>query len=285
MNKFDVPNEELHWCPGCGDIVIHNTIKQTLTELGYKNEEVAIISGIGQAAKTPHFIKTHTFNGLHGRAIPVATGVKAANPNLKVITVSGDGCVYGEGGNHFIHAIRRNPDITLLVNNNMVYGLTKGQASPTSQIGMITPIQINGVTEEPFNPLAVAIALKASFVARANAGDIKQSKEIYKKALKHKGLAIIDTFQPCVVFNKYNTYDWFKEHTYYHDKTYGAGEETQALKIALDTNKLALGVLYVNKQRKPFEETLPAYKTSKQPLYQRNFNAKTVKMLLEQKRS
>ncbi|GAI14302.1 unnamed protein product, partial [marine sediment metagenome] len=162
---FDIGNIDIAWCLGCGNFSILKILKQALAELEIKPTNLVLVSGIGQAAKTPHYFKTNVFNGLHGRALPSATAIKAANPALTVIAESGDGDMYGEGGNHFLHTIRRNPNITNIVHNNMVYGLTKGQASPTSQKGFKTPVQVNGVFLEPFNPLAVAIALDASFVA------------------------------------------------------------------------------------------------------------------------
>src|SRR3972149_1495466 len=159
-NLFDFEQKiDIAWCPGCGNFSILKVLKDVLSELEISPEKLVIVSGIGQAAKTPHYLKTNFFNGLHGRALPAAIAIKASNPNLTVIAESGDGDMYGEGGNHFIHCIRRNPNITNIVHNNMVYGLTKGQASPTSQIGFRTPVQVDGVTLEPFTPLAVAIAL------------------------------------------------------------------------------------------------------------------------------
>src|SRR3989339_919299 len=171
IKEYDMPPTDIAWCPGCGNFSILPALKKALADLNINPQRLVIASGIGQAAKTPHYLKCNFFNGLHGRALPPATGIKAANPNLTVIGEGGDGDMYGEGGNHFIHAIRRNPDITILVHNNMVYALTKGQASPTSQQGYKTPIQVGGVYEEPFNPMAVSIALGAGFVARGFAGD------------------------------------------------------------------------------------------------------------------
>src|SRR6056297_801611 len=166
--SFDVSDDiDVAWCPGCGNFSILSTLKKTLSDLNLEAQQLVMVSGIGQAAKIPQYFKTNYFNGLHGRALPAATAIKAVNPSLTVIAESGDGDMYGEGGNHFIHTIRRNPDITNIVHNNMVYGLTKGQASPTSPKGFKTKVQVNGVFENPFNPLAVAISLDASFVARA----------------------------------------------------------------------------------------------------------------------
>jgi 2-oxoglutarate ferredoxin oxidoreductase subunit beta len=201
---FDVENADVAWCPGCGNFSILRTLKMALAELEIDSRRLVLVSGIGQAGKLPHYLKSHTYNSLHGRALSPATAIKAVNKDLKVIVTSGDGDMYGEGGNHFMHTIRRNPDITNIVHNNMVYGLTKGQASPTSQTEMKTPLQVEGVSLEPFNPLAVAIGLDASFVARTFAGDMEHMKKMFKEAINHKGYSLVDVFQPCVTFNKYN---------------------------------------------------------------------------------
>ena len=157
---------------------------------------------------------------------------------------------------HFIHGIRRNPDITVIVHNNMVYGLTKGQASPTSQIGFRTPIQVCGVFEEPFNAIAVAIALNASFVARCFSADIEKTKEIIKLAIKHKGFSFVEILQPCVTFNKINTYAWFRERTYYLDSSYSPDDRIKAFETSLEKDRISLGILYTGFQRKTFEQNL-----------------------------
>ena len=278
--EYDLGTNDIAWCPGCGNYAILNTLKQALAELKISPQQLVVVSGIGQAAKIPQYFKTNYFNGLHGRTLPPATGIKAANPKLTVIAESGDGDMYGEGGNHFIHTIRRNPDITNIVHNNMVYGLTKGQASPTSETGFKTPIQVNGVTLNPFNPISIAIALDASFVARAFAGDIEETKKIIKKAILHKGYALVDIFQPCVTFNKINTYDWFKEHTYYLDSKYDVTNRIDAFKKSIEQNKLPLGIFYINKNKKTFEQNLSTYKQNNNPLYQRKIKKdKIVKLI------
>ena len=265
---FDIANIDIAWCPGCGNFPILKILKQAVAELGIEPTNLVMVSGIGQAAKIPHYLKANVFNGLHGRALPPATAIKATNPALTVIAESGDGDMYGEGGNHFLHTIRRNPDITNIVHNNMVYGLTKGQASPTSQKGFKTPVQVNGVFLEPFNPLAVAIALDASFVARCFAGDAEQTKEIIKNAIKHKGYALVDVFQPCVSFNKLNTYRWFKEHTYYledHDPL----DRQRAFEKAIQIDELPLGIFYIKPEKATFEENIGIYQEKQTPLYGR----------------
>jgi 2-oxoglutarate ferredoxin oxidoreductase subunit beta len=268
---FDMGEIDIAWCPGCGNFSILNALKQALAELEIEPERLVVVSGIGQAAKAPHYYKCNLFNGLHGRSLPVATAIKAANPELSVIDESGDGCMYGEGGNHFIHAIRRNPDITNIVHNNMVYGLTKGQASPTSLQGFKTLVQREGVFHEAFNPLAIAIILGASFVARAFAGDVDQTKDILKKAISHKGYALVDVLQPCVTYNKLNTYQWFKAITYYLDASYDPHNRIEALRRASEVEKLSLGIFYLN-PRPTFEEKLSVYQESKDPLYKRGLN-------------
>lgn len=284
-NLFDLEekNIDLAWCPGCGNFEILQALKRTLTELEIKPESLVVVSGIGQAAKTPQYLKTNMFNGLHGRALPVATAIKACNPQLTVIAEGGDGDMYGEGGNHFLHAIRRNPNLTHIVHNNMVYGLTKGQASPTSQTGFKTPVQVNGVFLEPFNPLAVAIALNASFVARAFIGDLEQTIEILKEAISHKGYALVDIFQPCVSFNKQNTYSWFKEKSFYL-KDHDYHNRLTAFEQAVQTEKLPLGIFYKDPGKKTFEEGIKAYEVDKTPIINRMPDRKKLEKLIKAKR-
>jgi len=270
--QFDMGDVDIAWCPGCGNFGILQSLKLALTELALKSEEVVIVSGIGQAAKIPHYIKTHFFNGLHGRALPPATAIKAVNPSLTVIAESGDGDMYGEGGNHFIHAIRRNPDITNVVHNNMVYGLTKGQASPTSQLGFRTPVQIKGVFLEPFNPLAMAIILGAPFVARAFAGDIEQTKDILKRAIAFRGYALVDILQPCVSFNKVNTLQWFRDNTVWLDNSHDPENRDHALNAVVQSEKLSLGVIYCHEGKKTFEDNIGVYAHEKTPLSLRALN-------------
>ncbi len=281
-NKFTIQGQDIAWCPGCGNFSILETIKTALDELSLERKNIVMVSGIGQAAKMPQYIDTNFFNGLHGRALPVATAIKATNPNLTVVAESGEGDMYGEGGNHFIHTIRRNVNLTNIVHNNMIYGLTKGQASPTTQVGMKTTLQIFGVTNEPFNPMAVAISLGASFVARAFSGDKEITKEIIKKAILHKGYSIVDIFQPCVSFNKINSFKWFKENTYYLDDNYDPTNQIEAFKKALETDKFPLGVLFINEDRKTsFEDNLVAYEDNKLPLFERGRDLESVKLLIE----
>jgi 2-oxoglutarate ferredoxin oxidoreductase subunit beta len=283
VNRYIKKDVDVAWCPGCGNFRILTILQQTLDELNILPKNLVLVSGIGQAAKIPHYLKCHVFNGLHGRALPPATAIKAVNPQLTVIAESGDGDMYGEGGNHFLHTIRRNPNITNIVHNNMVYGLTKGQASPTSNFGFRTPVQVNGVILEPFNPLAVAIALNASFVSRAFAGDQQETKEILKKAITHKGYSLVDILQSCVSFNTFNTYQWFKKHTYYLDSTYDPSNRTEAFNRSIESEKIPLGIFYQNQEKHTFEESLSVYNNSVQPLVYRSHQIKKVASLLLQK--
>ena len=282
-NSFDINSIDIAWCPGCGNYSILKIMKQTLAELNISPNDLVLVSGIGQAAKIPQYFKTNYFNGLHGRALPPSTAIKLSNPNLTVIAESGDGDMYGEGGNHFIHAIRRNPDITNIIHNNMVYGLTKGQASPTSEIGFKTPVQINGVVLEPFNPISTAIALDASFVARAFSGDFKETKNILKKALEHKGFSIVDILQPCVSFNKINTYDWFKENTYYIDEKYDSSDRVEAFKKSIENKKIPLGIFYINKKRKSFEQNFKIHQDKKIPLFKNELKIDNISKIIKSK--
>lgn len=264
-----MPQEtDIAWCPGCGNFPLLTILKTALRELGKDPKETVISSGIGQAAKMPQYVDAHMFNGLHGRSIPAAMGIKLANRNLTVIAESGDGDIYGEGGNHLLHAARRNPDITVLVHDNMIYGLTKGQASPTSEEGMKNPLQPDGVVVEPFNPMAVAVSMDIPFVARANVGDTAQAKEIIKAAISFRGFSLVDIFAPCVVFNKRNTYQWFKEHTCPVPERHDPTDRAAAFQLALETDKLPLGVIYRNDSRELYEDRLGI---GERPLYEREF--------------
>ncbi len=284
-NVFDMPPQtDIAWCPGCGNFPILRVIKGALADAGVDQRMLTLVSGIGQAGKLPQYLKCHYFNGLHGRALPVATGIKAANPHLTVVVTSGDGDVYGEGGNHLIHTIRRNPDITVLVHDNMIYGLTKGQASPTSEEGLVTPIQPRGVYVDPINPLALAISLDAPFVARTSAGEPQHMRETIAAAIAHKGFSLVDIFQPCVVFNKVNTYQWFKEHTYFLDDDYDPTDRMAAFARATEEGRYGLGIFYRTDTRAVFEDEVGVYDDDKRPLYERKPQVAAVKALLAMKR-
>jgi 2-oxoglutarate ferredoxin oxidoreductase subunit beta len=266
------------WCPGCGNFAILKTLREALSELEIAPHEVLFVSGIGQAGKLPHYLRCNTFNGLHGRTLPVATGAKLANHAMHVIAVAGDGDCYGEGGNHFLHAIRRNINVTLFVHDNQIYGLTKGQASPTSMEGMKTKVQPYGVLSEQLNPVALAVALDCGFVARGFAGDGKHLKELMKEAIGHKGFSLLDIFQPCVTFNKINTFDWYRQRVYHIEPGYNPEDRGAAFMKALEWgDKIPTGILFRNR-RPAFEERVPAIKDT--PLVRQDFDMRAVQRVL-----
>lgn len=199
------------WCPGCGNFGIQRVLNETLEELGLDPHKVLLAAGIGQAAKTPQYTSANRFCGLHGRSLPAATAAKIVNDELTVIINTGDGDSFGEGGNHFMAAVRRNINLVHIAHDNQVYGLTKGQASPTAPKGQVTSVQTAGVTMTPFNPILNALALGAGFVARTFSGNPEQFRAILKEAIAYDGYALIDIFQPCVSFNKVNTFQWYQE--------------------------------------------------------------------------
>jgi 2-oxoglutarate ferredoxin oxidoreductase subunit beta len=199
------------WCPGCGDFGVLAALEKALVDLQIQPHNVVTISGIGCSSNLPGFINTYGMHTLHGRALAVATGVKLANHDLTVVVTGGDGDGFGIGGNHFIHTMRRNVDLLYLAMDNQIYGLTTGQASPTSALGMKTKSTPFGNVEGPINPIALALAAGATFVARGFSGEQKHLTELIKQGLLHKGFSFIDVFSPCVTYNLDNTYPWFKQ--------------------------------------------------------------------------
>lgn len=272
---------DMAWCPGCGNFPIRETIISALNELNLDPTQVVFSSGIGQAAKMPQYIDSNYFNGLHGRGLSVASAISQVNPKLTVIAEGGDGDMYGEGGNHLIHNIRRNPNLVHIVHDNMVYGLTKGQAAPTSPIGLVTPTQIDGVYNEPINPMALALSLGATFVARGFSGDSAKTKELIKRAIQHKGYAIIDIFHPCVTYNKVNTFAWYKKNTYWLDESHDPKNKEASIKLALDTERLACGVLYQNTDTTDYFTRNPFYKGDDRPFYTKTRDLAAVQKLLD----
>lgn len=250
------------WCPGCGNFNILRSFNEAMVEMGIEPHQFTIVSGIGQAAKFPHYTKCNTFNGLHGRTLPVAAGIRLANHDMTVMAVAGDGDCYGEGGNHLMHAIRRNTNVKLFVHNNQVYGLTKGQASPTTAEGTKTKNQPFGVFSEELNPMALGVALDCSFVARGYAGDTEHLKGLIKEAVNHKGFTLVDILQPCVSFNKVNTYKWYGERVYHIEAEYDPEDRLKAFERSLQWgDRIPLGVIYRN-SRPDYEERIPVIKES-----------------------
>ena len=229
-----------------------------------------------QAAKAPHYLNANVFNGLHGRSLPVATGAKLANPELTVIVESGDGCNYGEGGNHFLAAIRRNIDITMLVHDNQVYGLTKGQASPTSDEGFTTKAQPEGVASAPFNPIVVAVAMQAGFVARGFAGMIDDLSDLIQQAIAYRGFGLIDVLQPCVSFNKVNTWNWYGERCKPLPQEYDPTDWQTAMKVAREWgDKIPVGIIYRN-DRPSLDERL-----GRGPMVGQDVDRRTIRKIME----
>ncbi len=240
---------ETAWCPGCGNFDILKSLKGALEELGRDPHEVLVVAGIGQAAKTPQYISANSFCGLHGRAVPPAAAAKIVNPKLTVIVSSGDGDSYGEGGNHFMHNIRHNVDMAHFIHDNQVYGLTKGQASPTSNEGAVTDVQVEGSQNIPFNPVLMAIAGGAGFVARSFSGNPQHLKEMMKRAILFKGYAMVDILQPCVSFNKLNTFAWYKQRVYELDQSHDTQNRLMAMERAMEFgDRIPIGVLYERPQ-------------------------------------
>ena len=274
----DYGSYETAWCPGCGNHSILKAVKQALVNSRLKPHEVLFVSGIGQAAKSPHYLNANLFNGLHGRSLPVATGAKLANPELKVIVESGDGCTYGEGGNHFLAAIRRNIDVTLLVHNNQVYGLTKGQASPTSAEGFVTKAQPEGAPSSPFNPMLVAVAMQAGFVARGFAGMIDHLSGLIQEGIAHRGFALIDVLQPCVSFNRINTFAWYKKRCQPLPEGYDSTDWGAAMKTGKEWgDRIPVGIIYRN-NRPPFEDHFPVLRDG--PLWKHEMDRKVFESVI-----
>lgn len=245
MSTCSFETYETAWCPGCGNFSILQCLKTALEELGKDPYEILMVGGIGQAAKTPQYINTNSFCGLHGRALPAAAAAKIANEKLTVIVDTGDGDSYGEGGNHFIHNIRRNVNITHFVHDNQIYGLTKGQASPTTAVGQITGVQTDGNKNTPLNPILMAIASGAGFVARSFSGDKNHLVEMMKQAILYDGYAIVDIFQPCIAFNKVNTFAYYKNHVYHLEEDYDPTDKLAAMKKAMENgDKVPIGIIY-----------------------------------------
>jgi len=247
------------WCPGCGDYGILAAVKQGLVQAGLAPHQVLVVSGIGCGSKLPDYATVNGFMTLHGRPVPVATGAKLANHGLKVVTVHGDGDSMGLGMGHFIHTARRNLDIVDLIQNNQIYGLTKGQYSPTSDPGFITKTSPDGSFEMAANPVALALAAGGTFIARGFAGDTKRLASLIAQALDHTGYALVDILQPCVTFNRKNTYDWYRERVYsLEEEGYDPGDRVAAFQKALEWgDRIPLGVFYQTR-RASYEEQVTA---------------------------
>lgn len=234
------------WCPGCGDFGVLRSVQQAAGSLGVKPENLMVVSGIGCSSNLPGFIHSYGVHSLHGRSVPVASGIHFANTDLKVVITGGDGDGYGIGVGHLIHAMRRNLDVTYVVMDNQIYGLTTGQASPTTTTGHVTKSTPQGNIEHPLNPLALAITAGATFVARGFSGEQKHLADTIAAGIAHKGFSLIDVFSPCVTYNKINTYPWFKQRVYkLEDENWDPGEFHKSYEKTFEWDeKIPLGVIY-----------------------------------------
>ena len=248
---------KINWCPGCGNFGILSAFKNALIELGLERENTVAVTGIGCHGKIVDYLNVNGFHGIHGRVLPLATGIKLANPDLKIVGFSGDGDCYDEGWDHFCHAIRRNIELTLIVHNNMTLGLTTGQTTATSQIGFKSKSTPFGSVATPLNPIAHALVSNGTFVARGFAGDPKHLTQLFIKALNHKGFSYIDVFQPCVTFNYLNTYDWFRQRVYkLEDEEHDFKDKEKALKKSLEWgDRIPIGLFY-KEERPTYSENL-----------------------------
>lgn len=249
---------KVQWCPGCGNFGILTAVKKAISTLGLKPHEVVVASGIGCSSKIPHYIKTYGFEGIHGRGVPAATGIHLSNHNLKVIAMGGDGDGFGIGLSHFLHAARRNLDITYIVHDNNIYGLTKGQASPTTPKERKTTSTPHGNPENPLLPIPLAISAGATFVARGYAGDIEYLSVLMKEAMEHKGFSFIDVLQPCVSYNPDHDYNWYQERVYKFSPEYELSDKRAALSefAEPEDEKIPVGVFF-KKDAPVYTEKLP----------------------------
>jgi 2-oxoglutarate ferredoxin oxidoreductase subunit beta len=278
IKVYEIGADKSTWCPGCGDFGILNAIKQALAQLELAPHQVMFFSGIGCGSKLPHYLKANGFNSIHGRALPVATGFRLSNTDLVCIAVTGDGDGYGIGAGHFMHTARRNVDVVHIVENNQVYGLTKGQYSPTSDKGFISTTTPEGAIEMAVNPIALAIAAGATFVARGFSSDTKHLAGLIVKAIQHRGYALIDVLQPCVTYNHVNTNQWYKMKVYKldNDPSYDPHNKAMAFAKAQEWGEsIPLGIIYIE-ERDTYEDQVtvlaegPLYK---QPLRKPTFAA------------
>ncbi|HTT73047.1 MAG TPA: thiamine pyrophosphate-dependent enzyme [Thermoplasmata archaeon] len=257
------------WCPGCGDFGVVAAVEGALKRLKIPSHDVVIVSGIGCSSNLPHFLSAYGFHAIHGRALPVAEGIRWANHGLTVIGTGGDGDGFGIGVGHFVHAMRRNVDLTYVTMDNQIYGLTTGQASPTSTMGQKTKSTPLGVIENPIDPIALALAAGATYVARGFSGDVKQLTDLVAGGIQHKGFALVDVFSPCVTYNKLNTFDFFRQRVY---KLESAGHDPTNLPAAFQRalewgDKIPIGLFYRTERPtyEDLEEVLAAGPLAHQP--------------------
>ncbi|MFD1018262.1 2-oxoacid:ferredoxin oxidoreductase subunit beta [Thalassobacillus hwangdonensis] len=250
-----------NWCPGCGDFSVQASIQRAAANVGLEPEDLAVISGIGCSGRISGYINAYGFHGIHGRVLPIAQGVKMANKNLKVIASGGDGDGFAIGMGHTIHAIRRNLDITYIVMDNQIYGLTKGQTSPRSEMGFKTKSTPEGSIESAVNVMEMALSSGATFVAQSFSSDLKDLTSLIEQGINHKGFSLINVFSPCVTYNKVNTYDWFKENLVKLSdiEGYDPTDRGLAMRTLMDHNSLVSGLIYKNEGQKSYQDLIHGY--------------------------
>ncbi len=255
-----------NWCPGCGDFAVQAAIQRAAANIGLEPENFALVSGIGCSGRISGYVNAYGLHGIHGRALPIAQGLKMANRNLTVMAAGGDGDGFAIGTNHTIHAIRRNIDMTYVVMDNQIYGLTKGQTSPRSSFGAKTKSTPAGSIEPPIRPLELAISAGAGFVAQAFSGDIAQLTKIIEAGMNHKGFSFINVFSPCVTFNKVNSYEWFKERIVNldNDAEFDNTNRSLAVQKVMEYDGLVTGIIYQDSSRESYENLIPNFK--KEPI-------------------
>ncbi|MDO3676360.1 2-oxoacid:ferredoxin oxidoreductase subunit beta [Paenibacillus ehimensis] len=255
-------NIKPNWCPGCGDFSVQAAIQRAAANVGLEPEQLAVVSGIGCSGRISGYINAYGFHGVHGRSLPIAQGLKMANRELTVIAAGGDGDGFAIGMGHTVHAIRRNINITYIVMDNQIYGLTKGQTSPRSAEGFKTKSTPSGSIESALSPLEVALAAGATFVAQSFSSNLKQLTNLIEEGMKHEGFSFINVFSPCVTFNKVNTYEWFKEHIVDLEETpdYDSSNRVAAMTKIMETNSLVTGLIYQDKTRKSYEDMVAGFK-------------------------
>lgn len=258
-NNLYNTNRSPTWCPGCGNYAIWASLKNAFLKMEWNYSDFVVVYGVGCSGNMTDFVKSYGFHSLHGRAIPTAIGIKIANHKLPVVVIAGDGDCYGEGGNHLLHAARGNHDIKVIIHDNRVYGLTTGQVSPTADKGFKSKSTPSGIIETKLNPLALAITQGATFVGQGFAQDIPHTTEIISAGFRHKGFTLINILQPCVTFNKINTYQYYRDHTYKLGQDYRSGDKIEALQKVINNEKIPLGILY-KEEKLAYHESLPQLK-------------------------
>lgn len=263
-------NVKPNWCPGCGDFSVQAAIQRAAANVGIEPHELAVVSGIGCSGRISGYINSYGFHGIHGRALPIAQGLKMANRDLHVIASGGDGDGFAIGMGHTIHSIRRNIDLTYVVMDNQIYGLTKGQTSPRSAAGFKTKSTPGGAIEPSLKPMEMALSAGATFVAQGFSSDIKELTAIIEAGIQHKGFSFINVFSPCVTYNKINTYDWFKENLVKlsEREDYDSTNREQAMQVVMETEGLVTGIIYQDKETASYQHQLDNYATT--PLVEEN---------------